>query len=56
MIADGLKPGVTGKLITRLGFNRYDVTIGHPLRDSAPGSKCTSWRWGLWISKIEAAA
>jgi hypothetical protein len=54
MIADGLKLGTTGKLMTRLGFNRHDVSIGHHLLGLSPLKEKHLVALEAWIAKIEA--
>lgn len=56
MIAEGFKPGTTGKLMTRLGFNRHDVSIGHPLLGLSALKQVHLEALEAWISKIEATA
>jgi hypothetical protein len=56
MIAEGFKPGTTGKLMTGLGFNRHDVSIGGPLLGLSPLKEKHLEALEAWISKIEATA
>jgi hypothetical protein len=50
----GLKVGPTGKLMTAMGFNRYDTSIAEGLHRRRPLSPAHLAALEKWISTVEA--
>jgi hypothetical protein len=55
MEAKGLKWGPTAGLMSELGFNRYDASLGYAISRSSPLRKEFAEALQRWVEAVEVA-